>query len=170
MRSCSVAGCTKPHRARGMCSTHYNRERYAPEQRHHRATVMCQVCGVSIQRYLGKGYRHVCSVACRTALIGGTPHEWTDWAQDAEARARRAGALIVDHFDRVEIYERDGYACQICSLPVDMATDPLNRYAPSIDHVVPLSRGGAHSRANVRTTHYGCNSAIGNRGSLRLSP
>lgn len=30
-KTCSVQGCTKPHRAKGLCSTHYNEQRPAAE-------------------------------------------------------------------------------------------------------------------------------------------
>jgi len=32
--------------------------------------------------------------------------------------------------------------------------DPL---APSIDHVIPLSKGGTNDLANLRLSHWGCN-------------
>jgi len=30
--------------------------------------------------------------------------------------------------------------------------------APTIDHVIPLSKGGTHEPANVQLAHYYCNS------------
>jgi len=35
---------------------------------------------------------------------------------------------------------------------------------PSMDHIVPLSRGGTHAPSNVHLTHYRCNLSKNNRG------
>jgi len=73
-------------------------------------------------------------------------------------RVRERG-ISHENFHPREIYERDGWTCQLCHLPVRRATG--NRYhpeAPSIDHVIPLSRGGLHTRANVQCAHHRCNS------------
>lgn len=35
--------------------------------------------------------------------------------------------------------------------------------SPSIDHVIPLSRGGAHAMGNVQSAHLRCNSSKGDK-------
>lgn len=78
-------------------------------------------------------------------------------------RRARIRSSRVERFAESEIFERDGWACGICGAPVDRAArfpDPLT---PSLDHVVPVSLGGAHTRDNVRCSHLGCNLARGNR-------
>ena len=53
--------------------------------------------------------------------------------------------------------------CAICDQPLDHTADPRSRWAPSADHIVPLSLGGAAtSLSNLRAVHYGCNSSRGN--------
>jgi hypothetical protein len=66
--SCSVDGCGKPHRARGLCATHYNQARGA--DRHKPVTKPCAFCGRPCTRAGGGGRVHgqVCSDDCRTAL------------------------------------------------------------------------------------------------------
>ena len=54
-----------------------------------------------------------------------------------------------------EIYLRDNKICSLCSLPVE-------RVDASIDHVIPLSKGGLHSPDNVKLAHRKCNSKKGN--------
>lgn len=54
------------------------------------------------------------------------------------------------------IYQRDGMVCSICHLHV-------RREDASVDHVVPLSKGGPSTMDNLRLAHRRCNSSKGNR-------
>ena len=68
--------------------------------------------------------------------------------------------------NRLAIYDRDGWICQLCTEPVDrdlMATDPLNDWAPSLDHIEPQSWAliPDHSPENLRLAHRWCNSVRG---------
>ena len=68
----------------------------------------------------------------------------------SEARARKKGAHIVEFVDARKVWERDNGVCYLCGLPVELLK-------MSIDHVVPLSRGGEHSYSNCRLSHATCN-------------
>lgn len=64
--------------------------------------------------------------------------------------------------------QRDVYAssdvCCHCGKQVDFDADPRSRWAPSVEHFTPRSKGGdPFDRANCGLAHYGCNSARGNR-------
>lgn len=74
-------------------------------------------------------------------------------------KRRRAQKLaaIVEKFTSIEIYERDGWFCQICGIPVDPALKSPDGASASLDHIVPLSKGGAHTRANTQLAHLTCN-------------
>lgn len=83
-----------------------------------------------------------------------------------EATRRRQAlklAATVEKVDYRMVVERDRGECQLCGTPVDFDAPGRSRWAPSIDHIVPLSRGGEHSYANVQLAHFGCNSRKGNR-------
>lgn len=160
-RTCELDACGKPHRARGLCSTHYNQARYLPDQRHPKAEVDCAVCGTPVVRAKGETrYLPTCSVACRTAIEWGTakPTGLYDWASDAVVRARKYGAHVVEQFDRMQVFERDNWRC--CSCDVSCTEpDPYVLTSATVDHIVPFSRGGEHSLANVQTLCLSCNSA-----------
>ena len=78
-------------------------------------------------------------------------------------RARKTDAFIED-VNRTEVFLADGYVCHLC----DKKTDPTKSYphpmSPTVDHVVPLSKGGLHERSNCRTAHARCNWAKQDRG------
>ncbi len=73
MRTCTIPNCGKPHRARGLCGTHYgqqNPNRHKPKQS------PCAWCGTMVTRWGGGGrkYGASCSAACRRYLgYGNTP-------------------------------------------------------------------------------------------------
>ena len=98
-RTCGVAGCSNAHRAKGLCSSHYNQQ-HQPN-RHRKSTVPCSVCGTPVFRVVTSSRRPACSVACRSALSGHDGSGATySWAKDAAHRARESGALVVEVFDR----------------------------------------------------------------------
>lgn len=63
--------------------------------------------------------------------------------------------------DRMALYARDNWTCQICRDPVDYTADPNSDWYPSIDHIVPRSHGGTHEWENLRLAHTWCNSVRG---------
>lgn len=64
-RTCGTSGCAKPHRARGLCSTCYNRK-YMPAQRHTKGAVKCAWCGRTCLKAATQRYeRRFCSLHCR---------------------------------------------------------------------------------------------------------
>lgn len=73
----------------------------------------------------------------------------------------KRSAKVVDIFSKLEVFERDDYICQLCGemLWPDEAWvhQPRNPRYPTVDHIRPIARGGAHSLDNVQTACYGCN-------------
>jgi 5-methylcytosine-specific restriction endonuclease McrA len=71
----------------------------------------------------------------------------------------------ISDVDRVAIYDRDNWTCQLCGDPVLLEVPHLHRDAPTLDHIEPQSLAliPNHDPSNLRTAHRGCNSARGNR-------
>lgn len=93
-RTCSVDGCTRPHRARGLCSTHYNQQRYTTNQRHPKCRSTCIVCGTTWDA--ARSDAKICSDDCRAAEYAQRPDQTTAarqaprperWSRRARARA-----------------------------------------------------------------------------------
>lgn len=49
-------------------------------------------------------------------------------------------------------------ACHICGQPIDYTLKSPDPRSFVIDHVVPLSKGGADDTSNVKAAHRECNS------------
>jgi 5-methylcytosine-specific restriction endonuclease McrA len=104
------------------------------------------------------------------------------WRRKARAEGREIGAawderrksnyqkrralklrLPADNIRPADVYERDEWACNICSEPVDRNLSWPDPMSPSLDHVLPLSLGGHHTMENVALAHLSCNVRKGNR-------
>jgi 5-methylcytosine-specific restriction endonuclease McrA len=57
----------------------------------------------------------------------------------------------------VAIFERDGWKCGLCGDPVDSDLSYPHPQSASLDHIVPISRGGPHTYDNVQCAHLSCN-------------
>lgn len=67
-----------------------------------------------------------------------------------ETRARKAG-VDWDFVDLRHVYAKTQGICGICSSPVEFDNF-------TVDHIVPMSKGGPHLLSNLQPAHGGCNS------------
>jgi 5-methylcytosine-specific restriction endonuclease McrA len=81
-------------------------------------------------------------------------HKETDRAKKGRRLAMLRGVSSTERIDRGQVFERDHGICHICKL----AVDPKHWH---MDHIVPLSKGGAHVMANVSVAHPRCNRSKG---------
>lgn len=158
-KTCCSPACTK-----GRSATVLKRQRLAglPDRE-------CEFCLEPVPMSARRDARF-CSVSCQQARwyvdhaveLRARTAEWNrvnDGRRRAYRHARRARmyAVAYETFDAWEIAERDGWVCHICSLPVDRALGYPDPGSKSIDHVLPLIKGGSHTRANVAISHLLCN-------------
>lgn len=77
--------------------------------------------------------------------------------EHSSRRRARQRATQVGRIDLEALWVASAGACGLCGEDVDRSLkypDPLSR---SLDHVIPLARGGAHSQDNLQWTHLVCN-------------
>lgn len=91
--------------------------------------------------------------------------ERTEWKRRRRAAIRN---LPVEKFSSLEIYMRDGWICQLCKKKVDKKLKWPHQMSASIDHIVPVSKGGAHLKSNVQLAHLICNMSVGTGGVKQL--
>lgn len=70
---------------------------------------------------------------------------------------------------RSQIFKRDNYTCKLCNEPLDMDAQPNDNRAPSLDHILPLAKGGSHTMSNLQAAHRLCNSIKCDRLELAIS-
>lgn len=128
----------------------------------------CAVCG---KRYTARTSRgRTCSKDCgyqdnkqQTLDRYRTDPDFRDYVL-ANTHARRAEKLGLESKKVLISYlnKRDRGRCGICHRLVRDKQGPMR---PSIDHIIPLSRGGTHELTNVQLAHYRCNLEKHNGGS-----
>jgi uncharacterized Zn finger protein len=114
----------------------------------------CPVCGTVTDNKL------YCSQKCSAKAY--------EAKKDANRRKRITNALIDKDISLEALYKRDNGICHICGGKCDWGDHKykgryfiVGKKYPSIDHVIPLSKGGTHSWNNVKLAHLSCNSAKG---------
>lgn len=86
--------------------------------------------------------------------------------QNRRAKKLGVGSITSPATLLAYLMERDKGRCQIpdCQHSTRRIQAKRGPWRPSIDHIVPLSRGGQHELANLQLAHYRCNLAKHNSG------
>lgn len=79
-------------------------------------------------------------------------------ARKALRRARKKAATNIERIDPRVVYQRDKGICQLCGKRVRANANPQSNSGASLDHIIPLSKGGDHTYKNIQLAHRGCNS------------
>jgi hypothetical protein len=110
----------------------------------------CKACGAEWLNYSERMDADYCS-----------PCNAKRWRDDGrhKRRAWKANAANHEVVSAEEVFKRDGYRCQICGTKTRGKFPALT--SPSLDHIIPLSKGGEHSYLNVQCACFGCNSRKG---------
>ena len=115
----------------------------------------CARCGRTFVVYSPSGHARFCSLSCARA------------AGKSTRRARKRGAHHVP-YRRIDIFIRDDWRCHICGKRTRRDVRAVHALAPTIDHLVPLSKGGPDSPENVACAHFVCNAVKSDRGGAQL--
>lgn len=78
-----------------------------------------------------------------------------------QRRRSRVREAFVEDVDPSVVLSRDGWVCHICGDAIDPKFKSPDVMSWSIDHVIPLAKGGAHEYKNCKAAHRGCNSRKG---------
>lgn len=177
---CSVNGCENPMRKRTWCAAHYAQwkrigevkpfsYKWATERR-------CIVCGKSGTEH----GRKFCSDRCNSIYRRDPEAALTLSRQCAKCMAvidlrtvsakghkKRFDSMLCHGCRRgpgskpktnfKTLAERDGLQCGICDETVDMDLKFPDPFSPSVDHIIPSSRGGTHDPENLQLAHLWCN-------------
>lgn len=158
--------CGKWFRKRGpsaICSDVCRRRSYIAyidKKRVSSRTIQCVICGVEFSR-LYKNDKTVCSDKCG---VEQQKNIRRDHRHKRRAAIHSAG---YERFNAEEIFARDRWKCNACGVKTPKARrGTTHPNAPELDHILPISVGGSHTRQNTQLLCRQCNSTKGN-GSLQ---
>lgn len=117
----------------------------------------CHECGALI---CWKAPKAFCSSACSSRGRGRLDYARNPerFKRAAHRRRARIKEAFVEDVDATKVYERDKWMCHICGKKVRKKPRfPRDPHMASLDHLIPLDLGGAHSYANVACAHLRCN-------------
>ena len=114
-------------------------------------TVDCRECGKTFTTR--RSQKLTCSRRCHNRLDGRRRNS-------GRVSARRPDDEQV--FTILDIAVRDRWTCHLCG-------DGVERSTWTLDHLIPQSQGGEHSRTNVKLAHRSCNSRRGTKPLESLS-
>lgn len=124
----------------------------------------CLECGATIVHTFAKGKaRLLCSRECykkrNHRIKVRTPDEKK--LNNHRRRARHYG-VPYEPIKLADVADRDGWICGICKNPVDPWLTWPDGQSKSLDHIIPMSKGGEHVRSNVQVAHLDCNTRKSN--------
>lgn len=115
-------------------------------------TRLCVICNELIPS-TNRSDKKYCSMRCAEDVRGKI--------NNASRRIRTESPF--ERISRFEIYSRDNWECQLCHKPVKRELIWPHKQCASLDHILPLSRGGTNTVANLQLAHYSCNSRRGDK-------
>ncbi len=78
-------------------------------------------------------------------------------------RCERYG-VYYGRVSRLAVFRRDNWTCQLCHKRIDPLVRWPNKRCATIDHILPMVKGGDHRLANCQAAHFDCNASKGARG------
>lgn len=135
---------------------------------------ICEICGkpYMVREYVEScGLKQardngVCSDECRRAKNKAVIKAAHKGRQDSHRhRAVKYGGAYDPSVTLKKLVERDGLRCAICGEMCEWNDHSWSKYSgpmyPSIDHIIPMSKGGGHTWDNVQVAHIICNAEKG---------
>lgn len=83
--------------------------------------------------------------------------------EGARRRRARLRQVRVEPYRDADVFDRDDWCCGLCGKPIDSSLQWPDPWCATIDHVVPISHGGADALDNVQAAHFRCNGSKHNR-------
>lgn len=115
--------------------------------------VKCRTCSEAFRRSEDDKKRHWICPECRAAIKKQAKKK------GKKRRRARLRGVIMDDYTIEDVIARDGWNCHVCgeeTIPAPVPWEYHPRVA-SVDHIIPISKGGPDILANVKVACHLCN-------------
>lgn len=154
---CTVDGCLLPPKTKhgDHCTAHSARIQRNSGLGLTPIATHCDECRAP----LSSNQSRFCSSACgRRNWLRPIERRLRAYDQAHRLRAKKMGCEFEERIDLLAIVESHDWHCYLCGGPIDPKLRRAeSRQCLSIDHVIALAMGGAHSAANCKPAHFQCN-------------
>jgi len=119
----------------------------------------CDDCGKLVERTLEQGpvnkgrYGRFCLTCTKRRKV----------SRYRKKTVRRQGIVKPGNIHYDEVFARDNGVCWLCDEAVDPALPRVSAGGGTIDHVIPISKGGEDTLENCRLAHWSCNNRKSNK-------
>lgn len=167
-KACKWPGCEREAECAGFCSRDYSRATFLGNQVdpwvEWDTSGTCEVCGKKWSSGRRRDKR-ICSKVCATnKWRQENPERARAQRMDAVRRRRaRLAKVTVEYFTIKDVRMARGDDCYLCGGRINYKLRFPHPMSPSLDHVIPISAGGAHSLENAAMAHMECNNRKGAR-------
>lgn len=114
-----------------------------------------------------RAYARFCGETCSTKA-GRRKRRHAERASGRRHKGRVDRTAKVESFTLRDIAERDGWKCHLCGKRVPDRPYKARPLDATLDHLIPVSDGGDHTRANVALAHNRCNYERAHLGAAQL--
>lgn len=165
--TCQIDGCQREPRSRWqmgvtVCAMHYLRrmqtgsfdDPYA--DRSPDGLCMADGCIAEVRSSFGQ-YCEAHYYRIRREQLKGDPRYKDQQRRHQADRRAREVAAFVESVSRAAVMARDRWTCHLCKEKIPKTAKHPDGLFGTLDHVVPLARGGLHSYANIKAAHLSCN-------------
>jgi 5-methylcytosine-specific restriction endonuclease McrA len=112
----------------------------------------CKYCGKEFASIYGSKRKLLCSADC------AKKHSNKTKARGSNAQRAKQYGVDRGYFNEMRIFVRDRWTCQLCKRKTPKKLrGTYDSLAPELDHIVPLSKGGAHRQENLQCACRECN-------------
>ena len=138
--------------------------------------LMCQSCGQKFAHVRSR-IRRTGATVSRILCCKECCSFFTTIKSNSRFCSKRCGERYSErnrrHWQRQKTLNRNGVSfaqlfeqspnCEVCGVRMVLPSSAWNENAATIDHIIPLSKGGLHTQDNVRCVCHLCNSIKGDR-------
>jgi hypothetical protein len=151
------------------CSEQCKRDR---QKRHYKRVGIkrthCLICATTLPAQKCGTFRKYCSQRCRNKATLKRNRALYRAQRKANKKLHTTARKRGEKFLPEEVFERDNWTCLLCGKKVDRKAKVPQPLAPTLDHIIPITNGGPHTRDNVQCAHFVCNIKASNGGGKQL--